>query len=460
MFGYLSIFLCLISFNLHAGLKTFFNNSRNTTYTDPYRHVTKYGTNFEQLIIDELSAAKTEVVVAVQEFRLPLLAQKLIELSSKGIKIRVLLEDKYNHSLPELLKPNKAETASEPDLDYDLKRYEDLFQLVDINKNGRLETFELESRDAIFMLRSNRVEIKDDTADGSQGSALMHHKFIVIDNKKVIATSANFTLSDIHGDYTAHKTTGNANALVVIDDASVAKAFKTEFNILWGSDHFAPRFGVKKPFRGASKFVLNDGTKLTLQFSPSARNTMFNLTTNGLIATNLARAKHSIQAALFVFSEQRLSQAMQIGAKNGARIDVLVDRLFASRYYSELLDIWGIALRRTDTCEYEDNNSPWSFGQENFGGSPNLADGDILHHKFAVVDQSKVLFGSHNWSNSANHMNDEFFMVIEDQEIAKEFSKEHSRLSNISTYGPSNALLRRIAQVDNFCSLFHPIFNP
>jgi phosphatidylserine/phosphatidylglycerophosphate/cardiolipin synthase-like enzyme len=454
------VFSLFFSFNLYAGIKSYFNNSDSGHYTDPYRQVTKSGANFEQLIIDQLNLAQVEVVVAVQEFRLPILANKLIELSNKGIKVRLILEDKYNYSLPELIKPRKNTEPSEPDLDYDLRRYEDLFQLVDINKNGRLEQFELASRDAIFMLRKHNISIKDDTADGSQGSALMHHKFIVIDNKKVIATSANFTLSDIHGDYTAHKTTGNANALVVIDDTAVAKAFTTEFDFMWGNSNSAPRFGVKKPFRGANRFILNDGTKITLQFSPSPRNTMFNLTTNGLIASNLARAKSSIEAALFVFSEQRLSSAMQIGAKNGARVNILVDRLFASRYYSELLDIWGIALRRTDTCEYEDNNNPWPFGRDEFGGSPRLVDGDMLHHKFAVIDKTKVLFGSHNWSNSANHMNDEFLMVIEDKKIAGEFSSEHTRLTNIATYGPSNTLLKRIAQLDEFCNLFHPIYQP
>ncbi|MEO1340339.1 MAG: phospholipase D-like domain-containing protein [Cyanobacteria bacterium J06635_13] len=53
---------------------------------------------------------------------------------------------------------------------------------------------EIAQRDALTMLRKAGVEIIDDTADGSKGSGLMHHKFMVVDRQTVILGSANFTL--------------------------------------------------------------------------------------------------------------------------------------------------------------------------------------------------------------------------------------------------------------------------
>lgn len=56
----------------------------------------------------------------------------------------------------------------------------------------------------------------------------------MIDNRQVIATTANFTLSDIHGDLGRPDTRGNANSLLVIDSPAVARLFTEEFNIMWG----------------------------------------------------------------------------------------------------------------------------------------------------------------------------------------------------------------------------------
>jgi phosphatidylserine/phosphatidylglycerophosphate/cardiolipin synthase-like enzyme len=79
-----------------------------------------------------------------------------------------------------------------------------------------------------------QVPILDDTADGSKGSGLMHHKFVVIDGRTLIVTSANFTTSDMHGDLTASQTRGNANNLLKIEDSQLADLFTQEFNIMWG----------------------------------------------------------------------------------------------------------------------------------------------------------------------------------------------------------------------------------
>jgi phosphatidylserine/phosphatidylglycerophosphate/cardiolipin synthase-like enzyme len=79
-------------------------------------------------------------------------------------------------------------------------------------------------------------------------------------------------------------------------------------------------------------------------------------------------------------------------------------------------------------------------------GVPNLPSGDMLHHKFGVVDEYKVIFGSHNWSEAANSINDEALLVIEDKFIGKAFKTEHNRLMKDAILGPSTSLLKKIDQ--------------
>lgn len=69
----------------------------------------------------------------------------------------------------------------------------------------------------------------DATEDGSRGSGLMHHKFVVIDQSVVISGNANFTASGLHGDANGPKTSGNVNHLLRIKSRDLATIFRTEF---------------------------------------------------------------------------------------------------------------------------------------------------------------------------------------------------------------------------------------
>ena len=50
------------------------------------------------------------------------------------------------------------------------------------------------------LLKTAQIPLIDDTEDGTSGSGLMHHKFLVIDKETVITGSANLTSSGIHDD--------------------------------------------------------------------------------------------------------------------------------------------------------------------------------------------------------------------------------------------------------------------
>ncbi|MFN9955340.1 MAG: phospholipase D-like domain-containing protein, partial [bacterium] len=100
----------------------------------------------------------------------------------------------------------------------------------------------------------------------------------------------------------------------------------------------------------------------------------------------------------------------------GVAVRLLADPGFASRPFSEVLDVLGV--RRPDRdCLLEADNQPWQQPLEGVG-TPRLAGGDKLHHKFAVIDQRTVITGSFNWSPSAAHKNDETVLVIDSPLLA------------------------------------------
>jgi phosphatidylserine/phosphatidylglycerophosphate/cardiolipin synthase-like enzyme len=229
---------------------------------------------------------------------------------------------------------------------------------------------------------------------------------------------------------------------MTVTSKPLAKIFTEEFNHLWSA-----RFGLKKPFRGA-RTVTVGGKKITIQFSPSTLNVDWSMTTNGLIAKTLSRAKASIEASLFVFSEQKLADAMRKVAHR-ADIEVLVERKFAFRSYSEVLDLLGVELPDA-RCVIEPGNAPWRPAIKKAGVTP-LTHGDVLHHKFGVVDQRKVIFGSHNWSAAANTSNDEFVVVIDDDSVANEFSVEHQRLAKRAQWGLSQQAQQQMQNIPELC---------
>lgn len=85
----------------------------------------------------------------------------------------------------------------------------------------------------------------------------MHHKFVVVDGRTLIVTSANFTTSDIHGDFSNPNSLGNANNLLQINSSELAALFTQEFNLMWGDGSGGKpdsKFGLKSLGDQLSKY--------------------------------------------------------------------------------------------------------------------------------------------------------------------------------------------------------------
>lgn len=403
-------------------VKVYFNHSQSSEYKESYRQQTRLGDDLEKQIVDTISQAKSTIDVAVQELRLPKVAEALVDRQKAGVKVRLILENTYSRpwssfTPEEVGKLNKRER----------ERYQEFRQFIDINQDNQLTPAEINQRDALIILQNAKIPWLDDRADGSAGSSLMHHKFVIIDNRIVIITSANFTLSDTFGDYTNPSTLGNVNNLLQIDSPELASLFTQEFNIMWGDGPGGKpdsRFGLQKPLRLPQQITLNK-TKITVQFSPTSPTQPWTNSSNGLIGKTLDSARESVDLALFVFSEQRLANILENRHQQKIQIRALIEPQFAYRPYSEALDMMGVAL--SNKCKYEVDNHPWQNPITTVG-VPTLPKGDLLHHKFALIDNKTVITGSHNWSDAANNGNDETLVVVESPIVAAHYVREFARL--------------------------------
>ncbi|MGB3495436.1 MAG: phospholipase D-like domain-containing protein [Elainellaceae cyanobacterium] len=431
-------------------IQVYFNQSASALYTDPYRQQERLGDDLEAVIVEAIATAQSSIDVAVQELQLPRVAQALRDKQASGVRVRVILENQYS-TPPSQLTPQQISKLDERDR----ADYQEFLYFADMDGDRHVTAAEIDERDALAMLKAARIPIIDDTADGSKGSDLMHHKFVVIDQSRVIVGSANFTLSGTHGDFTSLTSLGNANHMLSIESGELAQIFSREFERMWGDGPGGADdslFGLQKPYRSAETVAIAPSSSITVQFSPSsASRYSWEDSTNGLIGRTLDRAESSIDLALFVFSDQPLSDKLERRHQSDVSIRALIDAGFAYRDYSEALDMLGIGLV-SDRCVYEDGNHPWMRPLETVG-VPQLADGDVLHHKFGVIDQRVVITGSQNWSNAANHSNDENLLVIENPTVAAHFQREFDRLYSTASLGIPPWLNDKVGDRQQQCGL-------
>jgi phosphatidylserine/phosphatidylglycerophosphate/cardiolipin synthase-like enzyme len=412
---------------LPAGIRVAFNHREHQRYRSPVSGRWRQGDDMEALVVEAIGEARSEILVAVQELSLPGVAEALIARHQRGVAVRVVLENTYSAPWSE------ARPA-------DLTPHQRLRQA---------QLMALGQPDAVALLRRAGVPLIDDTADGSAGSGLMHHKFLVVDRRVVVTGSANFSPSCVHGDADDPRTRGNVNHLLRFESPDLAAVFAEEFAKLWGDGPGgAPdsRFGLAKEAGPARRVWVGD-TAVEVLFAPHRRRDPH----QGLawLAERLASVRRTLDLSLFVFSAQGLADTLATLPPRGVAVRLLADPGFASRPFSEVLDVLGVS-RPDGDCLLEADNRVWKRPLEGVG-TPRLMGGDKLHHKFAVLDAERVITGSFNWSPSAAHQNDETLLLIHSPQLAAHFTREMDRLWRSAELGVSGRMERGLARSRQRC---------
>lgn len=418
---------------LPDGISVAFNHNPNGRYRSPIDGQWRQGDDLEAFVLEGIASAREEILVAVQELTLPRIAEALVARQRQGVRVRVVLENTYSAPWSE------QHPAG----------------LTPRQRQRQLQLQALGGADALVVLRRGGIPVLDDTADGSAGSGLMHHKFVVIDNREVITGSTNFTSSCVHGDPDEPRTRGNVNHLLRLRSTELAGLFREEFERMWGDGPGgAPdsRFGMGKA-SGEIRWVQVGDVPVGVLFAPHpSRAAHHGL---NLLDGLLAGARKRADLALFVFSSQQLGNRVSALHDRGVDIRLLVDPGFSNRYFSEVLDLLGLELP-DHRCLVQAENQPRPTPIEGVG-TPRLAAGDKLHHKFAVLDDRRVVTGSFNWSPSAAHKNDEAVLVIDSPLLAAHFRAEVDRLWKGAELGVTGRLQRKRERLRQQCGSGRPM---
>lgn len=430
-------------------ITAYFNQRANQQFTEPYRGITRNGDDFERVIIGQIARARSSIDVAVMGLTLPNIARALVDAKQRGVMVRVVMDNDYNRNWIDLSIDEVADLSDE-----EQEIWAEIDTLVDANGDGEISDEERAARDMPTLFAQANIPVLDDTADGSKGSGLMHHKFLVIDGAVVVSSSSNFTHSGFFGDVGLPNSRGNAENLVVVRSVELAQLYQAEFANLWGDGPGAvgrSKFGVRKPYRAARTIHTADGA-IQVQFSPFSKTQPDDATSSGLIARTLSTASTSIDIAAYVLTDAWIAEALRQAYTNrNITLRGVVDRSFVYNASSATLDMWGI--KRFDAnCVLKPQTHPWEKIATHVGYS-RLPEGDKLHHKIAVIDNRTVITGSHNWSASANRTNDENLLVIDSPTVAAEFKQEMDRLHQNMVYGPSSSLMSSAAKEQQRCPL-------
>ena len=241
---------------------------------------------------------------------------------------------------------------------------------------------------------------------------IMHNKFVIFDANNTNANvpfvwtgSTNWTTAQIDGP--------DKNSVLIIQDQSLALAYKIEFEEMWGSTTLTPdttnsKFGPHKSDNTPHNFIIG-GKNVESYFSPSDG-------TTAKIVSVINSANTDIEVAVMDFTRTDCSSAIITKYNGGvSNSNVLVDSNNPSG--NQIVTLQSVL--------------PTNHAQVYSGSG-------IMHHKFMVVDNYNsasdplVLVGSHNWSTSAETKNDENTLIVHDANIANQYYQAFAYLFQLA----------------------------
>ena len=301
----------------------------------------------DRTLATDIARAQSTVEVAVYDLDLESVADALVEAHEQGVRVRLVIES-----------DNAQETA-----------------VLDVKSAG--------------------VQVVEDGRD-----ALMHDKFVIIDEVIVWTGSWNLTESGTYRN--------NNNAVRIVSNL-LAENYVAEFEEMFeerefgaGSPADTPHAQVLVPSGDRSKEILIEN-----YFAPEDR------VTERLLAL-IQEAEDSIRFMAFIFTDDELGEAVIAQHEAGLTVQGVFEERNAALAYSEFGRMYEAVPRmdvRLDGNTY------------------------LMHHKVIILDDETVILGSFNFSRSADEVNDENLLVIHEREVASQYRAEFKRIYREASEG-------------------------
>lgn len=229
-------------------------------------------------------------------------------------------------------------------------------------------------------LLNGGIEVVADTSD-----ALMHHKFVVVDDWDVWTGSMNFTLNGAYR---------HDNNLLHLQSSKLAQNYRREFEEMFVEGRFGRLSRRDTPF---PTFRI-EGADVEVYFSPDDG------ALSGLLDA-LGQAEQQVLVMAFTLTTDEITELLIEHMAHGIDVRVVLDAdqvRNTGNDYEWLLES-GVDVR-TDRNPYN------------------------MHHKVMLIDGEVVVTGSYNFTRSAEERNDENLIIIKDDNLASSYLVEFNRI--------------------------------
>ena len=237
---------------------------------------------------------------------------------------------------------------------------------------------------AFKILKQAKIPIVDD-----KRPAIMHNKFVVVDDAAVWTGSWNFTEND------TYRLNNNA---IRIASPELAQNYTAEFEKMF----VKRKFGPNKPAGVPHPVLTINGVHVENYFAAEDK-------VAGHIVDHLKQARQSIHFLAFSFTHDGIGSAVIDRAKAGVQVSGVFETTGSETKFSE-------------------------FGRMKKAGLDVMQDGNpyVMHHKVFIIDGRTVLFGSFNFSDNADKDNDENLLIVDDPALAQAFEAEFQRVREVA----------------------------
>jgi phosphatidylserine/phosphatidylglycerophosphate/cardiolipin synthase-like enzyme len=311
-------------------------------FTDP-----KYPDNeherqggLDLILAADITEARSSVDVAAYDFDLESVARSLVDAHERGVSVRMVTDS-----------DNAGESA-------------------------------------VRKLKKAGIEVVEDKRE-----AIMHNKFVIIDEEVVWTGSWNLTENGTYRN--------NNNAVRIVSDL-LAENYTVEFEEMFSDRLFGPESPFNTPHRQVTieRGDSEEEIRIESYFAPDDQ-------VADRLLEQLRGAKKNIRFMAFSFTDDRLGEEVKKQDKLGLKVQGVFEKRGSDTEYSE----YGRMVRARPPLDVLVDGNPY-----------------IMHHKVFILDNKTVILGSFNFTENANAANDENILFIHDPDITRLFREEFDRI--------------------------------